>query len=552
MSIDGETTNSDCDMSMRERLKSGLLANMRGFAHHIRLLVFTLGVLVCALGLGRPAFAQISAGEIGGACYSDGTCSNGVCIGGAGTAGFCAPCGMPGQKACPSQDPNQPAWCHLSGSGFETVATEQGSFCIDSGSSDCGQVGTAACDRDGQSFCYYGILSASRAGAICIACGGLGEACCSGTDLICDTGTCQGGVCLPRPDTRGLRGQIEEAISECRLSEAQGRIDALPAGTAFADDMRALLKEAQALEDKARRLFDQGRNSAREARMFYDQGDYGNAALTFHRVLVLLNEARDATRCTQVMAVIDDGIDMTLRNLARSEDGVALVTAEEAIDLCSFAMAREELAKVVGATVQRDRVQELLDQAVTTEQRVREAYAEGLRLSAEGDGQFAQGSYQRASSSYQSARTAFLKARQITQCADTRTTIDQAVAVTGRDIMRAEDASSAAADAAEKAQAGSPAPGSISDLAGLEREAMITALKGIKERWIKMACETDRSGCAYDPTDVINILAEFILSRKGVEQQLWLDRLAYTDQCIMADKRNARRCYDESRERITK
>ena len=88
----------------------------------LRLRRDVLGVVLLALMLSTPASAEIAAGDIGGACLAGNVCHDGAC----GAGGLCAPCGMPGQLACPNRDPNKPPECHLSGWGYVPVATASG------------------------------------------------------------------------------------------------------------------------------------------------------------------------------------------------------------------------------------------------------------------------------------------------------------------------------------------------------------------------------------------------------------------------------------------
>ncbi len=225
-----------------------------------------LGAFLLALSLVPSAFAGIAAGDIGGACLSGGTCYNGACAG-----GLCVPCGMPGQLACPNRDPLKPPECHLSGWGYVPLRTAAGTVCINPAARDCGHVGEPACDRDGRNGCYYGVPAATRQGDICLACGGIGEACCTGTDRVCDTGTCQAGICLLAP-----AGPANDPAAEAKLDDALAR--AL-AGCDFAGAAKAVAAaeaERFASAAKMRQRYDEALSTERAARDAYAQGRADN------------------------------------------------------------------------------------------------------------------------------------------------------------------------------------------------------------------------------------------------------------------------------------
>tara|TARA_R110000751_G_scaffold234229_10_gene335903 strand:+ start:18380 stop:19945 length:1566 start_codon:yes stop_codon:yes gene_type:complete len=493
-------------------------------------------------------------GQIGGACEDDGfRCNQGTCDRSAGAKGLCVSCGMPGEAACETTPGKFE--CNLAGMGFDAVEMPGGKrVCVSSQSKDCGEVGLKACLRDGQAYCYRGSAIAARNGAAvyCQSCGDYGQPCCTGTDLKCDYGTCQGGLCLPGTGkgANATRDQILDAIAECRFREARGHINALPAKAAFAAEVQATLEAATRREQDVARLYAQAKSSARSAKSFFDDGDYGNAALEFDKVLADLDRARQQTQCSRTMAVLDDALDMTLRNLARSNEQVALMIASDAIGLCNFSLAREELAGIANLTDERDRIQVRLDQAVSIENRVRAVYTEGQRLNRQGNDQLADDQMARAEASYGAAHAQFSNARQLTNCIDTRNIIDEALAAVGRNIMRVENAKSDKAKPAAPKQR-SPTTGPSAMVWPKDKAGLVKAALAARDRWIAFACRSGGSGCAYDPRDVGNILAEFIGKSSGHKLEVWSQRLQFTDQCVMSGSKNARKCYDESLKRFS-
>ena len=268
-----------------------------------------LGVLLFALPLAAPALA--ATGDIGDTCLSDGTCHNGACLGGPG--GLCVPCGMPGQLACPNRDPDKPPECHLSGWGYVPVATAAGTVCINPGAKDCGHVGEPACDRDGRDGCYYGVSVATRRGDICVACGDIGEACCTGTERVCDTGTCQGGICrLDR--AKAAKDRAEEATLVDRFARtlvacdfgaaAKAVADAEAKGFGSAAKMRQRYQETLSAERAARDAYASGRAENARANKLMAARPYDDALKAYRAARTLFERARQRTECAATRKAI--------------------------------------------------------------------------------------------------------------------------------------------------------------------------------------------------------------------------------------------------------
>ncbi len=252
--------------------------------------------------------AWAAAGDIGEACLSDGTCHNGACAG-----GLCVPCGMPGQLACPNGDRQKPPECHLPGWGYVPVATAAGTICINPGAKDCGHVGEPACDRDGRNGCYYGVPSATRAGEVCLACGGIGEACCTGTDRVCDTGACQGGIC--RLDTAGaakdrareaaLVDRFAQALVSCDFAAAAASVDTAEVeGFTSAAKMRQRYQEARSAENAARDAYARGKAENARANGLMHKRRYEAALAAYRSARMFLERARQRTECAATRKAI--------------------------------------------------------------------------------------------------------------------------------------------------------------------------------------------------------------------------------------------------------
>ncbi len=404
----------------------------------MRQLFGILSLMIALSALTNPVGAQsIESGVWGGACLSgDVPCSQGVCD---RSLGLCVPCGMSGQAACRTADGKFS--CSLTSWGETPVATTGGKMiCLTATSTDCGQIGSAACLRNGKPYCYYGTVvtsSITKVAAYCASCGDFGQACCVDTAYICDYGVCENGKCLPPQNA--TRDQIIAAIDDCRLKDARGLIDALPTGTTFIDEVRDLLGKAKKREDQVRALFKVAKETARTAKRQYFSEDYGNSALTFYETMAQLQKARNLTQCPSIRTVLDEGIAMTQRNIDRSQTEVLLNTAESAITLCLFDLARQELDKISTPNEKYDALVQRLNEAEATKTRVVSVYNKGKKLNIKGKKQLGNKQFTAALASFTAAHEMISRARQLTNCAETRDVIDEALAAVGRNIMRADN-----------------------------------------------------------------------------------------------------------------
>jgi len=386
-----------------------------------------IGIVTQLTGL---AHAQpIGSGQLGGPCEAGSQfCAQSVCD---QNLGICVACGMPGEFACEDEE-GQPR-CHLPSSGYAPVRASNGQdmICGNSESEDCGQVGTLACERNGAPYCYYGSLS----GLYCAACGDFGQACCADTVYECDYGSCQGGTCLPDTNTGG--SQITAALIDCRFKDAQNLIAALPAGSRAAP--QAALDAALVREDRVKALFEASRDISRDARLYYLEEDYGNAALAFRDSIARLQRAKDLTECVSSVLVLDEAIEMTMRTLEQSQTEVAIVIATDALDQCLFDLAAESLAGVPSPSPQRDALLQRLNEMKATEARVLTMYQAAQALNATGKAQLLNNQFQPALASFNAAHSAFGQVRQLTNCDATRNQIDEALAIVGRNILQADE-----------------------------------------------------------------------------------------------------------------
>ncbi len=419
---------------------------MKDLRGRIRAQTFVLGLLLFISSLAAPAVAQVSAGDIGGACYPDGTCSNGVCVGGAGASGFCAPCGMPGQKACPSRDPGEPAWCHLSGLGYETVTTKAGGYCVNTGSEDCGQVGTLACDRDNRPFCYYGVASVSRLGTVCLACGSIGEACCTGTDRVCDTGSCQADICrLDPPSPVDPAKAIQQAIIACEFDKARQGIAALKAGDPARQMLSRWLEDAVAVERNVDRNLARAEEALHSADVLTEAGDAMQAMREFRRAQASYEAARDLSRCPATANRLDE------RSLSAF---IAVQQAIEAMIVDQFArhMAACDFDNAGGyvAWAEEDglesaaKMRQRYEEALAAERQARQAYARGQAANASANDLMTAKDYAGAVEAYGEARTEIEHARQLTVCDVTRDAIVAAIKDVGANEIVASDLANSA------------------------------------------------------------------------------------------------------------
>jgi hypothetical protein len=133
-------------------------------------------------------------GDYGQDCCPDETGAKTICYEGECQGGKCIHCGSWGEPCCAGR-----------------TCIDYDSKCIGGGrgvcfheSDDCGHVGYRPCSRDGDLFCYDGVLN--RSNNICLACGDYYQPCCQYTDYPCDYGNCSNptypytdGTCLPTP-----------------------------------------------------------------------------------------------------------------------------------------------------------------------------------------------------------------------------------------------------------------------------------------------------------------------------------------------------------------
>ncbi len=404
-----------------------------------------MGALLLALVLSDPASAQIAAGDIGGTCLPGRTCNDGACAAG----GLCAPCGMPGQVACPNPDPDKPADCHLSGWGYVPVATASGTICINPKAEDCGHVGEPACDRDGRNGCYYGVPVASRQGELCLACGAIGQACCTGTDRVCDTGSCQSGICRLGPADAAKA--IKEAIIACRFDEARQRLAALPAGNPDKDTLGRWLDDALSVERTVANMVSRAENALKTARQRMAKGDVTGAYTSYRMAQRDYEQARDLTRCKDTA----DRLDVeAMKSLIATDEAFEAMLVDwfaSALAKCDFDQAAKmtEAAETNGLD-QAARMRQRYDEARSAERQAREAYARGQAENARGNKLMAAKRYDDAVKAYGAARTQLERARQRTVCKVTRDAIASAIF----DVGANEEIAVAAADVGK----GPPSP----------------------------------------------------------------------------------------------
>lgn len=389
-------------------------------------LVFSL-----LLWAGASTAQPFDAGAVGGACLdADTPCLQGICN---TDIGLCVPCGMPGQAACQTETGGYS--CNLAGLGFSPRIAGGGKLpiCVSSASADCGEVGLAACLRDGALTCYRGTL----VGTSCAACGDIGQACCADTAYACDYGTCHGGTCLPKPVS--AQDQIINAIDDCQFSEAQNLIAALPAGTTYLAEVQAALVAALDRESQVLDLLNTANGLSSSARSHLFANDHGNAALDFHAALARLRLALELTKCPSNRNVLENAITAAEQNIEQAQSGVALAQAQAAIDFCLFDTARTILAEIPSPNAQRDALAARTTEIVATESRVQGVVIEGWALNNTGDQQLANGQYEHALASYNAAHDMFMRARQLTNCPDIRSAMDDALALAGRNILLADE-----------------------------------------------------------------------------------------------------------------
>ena len=356
------------------------------------------------------------------------------------------------KRRAPARLRGEPSWCHLDGWGYETVSSEGGRICINPGSEDCGQVGTLACDREGRPFCYYGVSSASRLGTACIACGSIGEACCTGTDYVCDTGSCKGGICrLDPPKPADPAKAIQKAIIACEFDKARQGLAALKSGDPNKDILTRWLEDAEAIEDQVDDLVAAALAAAEKARDLAAKGDLMRATYEYAGAQGNLERARDMTRCPGRAERLD--ADALSAFVAVDQFLEAAIVDGFARDLvaCNFkdAAVSVDWAEENGfdsAVKMRQR----LEEARTAERQAKEAFAEGQAANTRGNNLMKSGDAAGALVAYQEARTLFERARQLTEC-EVR---HDAIAVAITDVGANENAASKAANKAASAGSG--------------------------------------------------------------------------------------------------
>lgn len=233
------------------------------------------------------------------------------------------------------------------------------------------------------------------------------------------------------------RGQILDAIAGCRLNEARGLIAGLPDDTAFLTEVQAVADAADRRDAKVRGLFGQAKDMAQAARADYVAGDYGNAALQYREALSVLATARNMAQCARTVGVLEDALAMTRRNADRANDRIALAEGKDAIGLCLFKLAGESVGQIIHLTDERAALAADLGLALRIEVRVRAIYKAGGALNTTGKAHLEAQRFAEALAAFEAAHTEFEKARQLTNCTETRDVIDSALAVVGRNIMRA-------------------------------------------------------------------------------------------------------------------
>jgi len=159
-------------------------------------------------------------GDYGMKCLPGDVCNEGEC-----QDGICIHCGSWGEPCCYEQDPGG----KCTDFGYDPPASCNGGYCYHE-SDDCGHVGYKACDRDGQKYCYDGVVDVTSSGTLtlCIACGDYKQPCCQYTDPPCDYGKCKtkdGTKDVGYPHVGGI----------CKDTTASGTQSGTGAGSASSD-----------------------------------------------------------------------------------------------------------------------------------------------------------------------------------------------------------------------------------------------------------------------------------------------------------------------------
>ena len=364
-------------------------------------------------------------------------------------------CGLEGQPAC--IDANGRPYCTFPTFGYRPV--EIGGrlqFCLTTDTNDCGQIGLPACVNGGAPFCRQGVpLQVMGRGTFCQACGDYGQACCPDTAYPCDYGACQNGVCLAdsssgqagtppaRPGGHPSPEVILAALDDCRLSDARDMLAALPDDAPELDDLTARVSRAIRRENEVRALYDNAQARVSEARAHLQANRTEEAALAFVLAENLLKEAQRKTACPQTRAAIQEAIEINRRNGAKARATVNLQLAADFIGLCNFDEAGDLLDALPEDEPGKAAMQARLDAALEREAHVIEIYRAAQTLHENAKARLDDRDFAGAANLFAEARDGFLKARQLTECRDVRDTISQAIAVTGRNLDRAQSSADA-------------------------------------------------------------------------------------------------------------
>ncbi|MDU8926269.1 hypothetical protein RXV86_02620 [Alisedimentitalea sp. MJ-SS2] len=411
-----------------------------------------IGFVLFLISFGAPAAVaqqQISAGDFGGACIGpERTCNEGVC----GPLVLCVSCGLAGQPVCIGS--NGRPYCTFPTYGYRPM--EIGGrlqYCLTVDTEDCGQIGLPACDNGDAPFCRQGVpMQVMGRGTFCQACGDFGQACCPDTAYPCDYGTCQNNICLPDTNGRGQVGalsptsrgsqpspaEIRSALDDCRLADARALLAALPNESPEFDDLAASVSRAIRRENDVRILYDDAQAKVSEARVHLQADRIEEAALAFALTENLLKEAQRTSTCPLTIATIEEAIAINSRNGAKTFAAIDLRLAADHISFCNFDQAGDLLEALPTNEPGKAALQAQLDAALDRESRVIEMYRAAQNLNSLGKTRMTDNDFAGAADLFAEAREGFLKARQLTECLEHREVITEAIAVTGRNLDRAQ------------------------------------------------------------------------------------------------------------------
>ena len=416
------------------------------------LLLFGL-VLVAA-----DASQAQTAGSFGGSCRDGQACDEGICD---SRRNICVPCGGEGQPVC--RNASGGAYCSFPDYGYRPLQVGgRLQICVTNDTRDCGQIGLPACQRDDGPHCQYGVLIIAQGGqAVCGACGDFGQACCPATAVPCDYGSCQNGICLPDPDRKGqaktspvpdnpadtadMKQAILDAIAACRLSEARRLHERADPKADWYGQVSQALVTAVERENDVSAIY--GRAKAIWAKAADDvaRDDYTAATDAYRRATDLLWDARAKSGCPQTIAVINEALTMIDRANARTQPRVELDLVRNQIKGCNFDLAGQLLDSLPQQLPGRDAVQDLLNEALDRESRVMQVYGAAKEIHTIASDRLSARKFADAAEGFSDARDGFLKARQLTRCTDFRIKIDEAIAVTGRNLDTASSLAAAVA-----------------------------------------------------------------------------------------------------------